>query len=172
MALHQQMFTSKWLWRIFPVFFPLFFFIHVLFLSLATIRVLSSPRCYVFFSFSLLSFLVSFFLFLLILLFFLLFNLSDIKFRVGRGQRWIQEDAEWCATRRECESRPRQIQNTAPDQTGQHKAAHWWVWVHVRTAPCPFGPLSLRGICSRTFPSADARFVKDKKCLFEQAKSP
>lgn len=59
---------------------------------------------------------------------------SDIEFRVGRGQRWNQEDTERRAARRERKSRPRQIQNAATDPTGQHQAADRRVWVHVRAA--------------------------------------
>lgn len=91
---------------------------------------------------------------LIILSSFLLFALSDFKFRVGRGQRRHQEDAEWRAARRERESGPRQIQNAATDPTGQHKAAHRRVRVHVRTTPLspPLYPtLSLiKGVSSRT----------------------
>lgn len=61
--------------------------------------------------------------------------LTDIEFRVGRSQRRHQEDPERRAARRERESRPRQIQNSAADPTGQHEAAHRRVRVYVRTAP-------------------------------------
>ncbi len=70
----------------------------------------------------------------------LLSDLSDIEFRVGPGQRRNQEDAERCATRRERESGPGQIQNAAPDPTGQHEAAHRRVRVHVKTAPPSLRP--------------------------------
>lgn len=90
---------------------------------------------------------------------FLLFDLPDIKFRVGRGQRWNQEDAERCAARRECKSRPRQIQNAAADPTGQHEAAHRWVWVHVRTAP-----LSLRGCRPELCPPGCSIFMDNRCC--------
>lgn len=62
-------------------------------------------------------------------------SLIDIEFRVGRSQRRHQEDPERRAARRERESRPRQIQNSAADPTGQHEAAHRRVRVYVRTAP-------------------------------------
>lgn len=61
--------------------------------------------------------------------------LIDIEFRVGRSQRRHQEDPERRAACRERESRPRQIQNSAADPTGQHEAAHRRVRVYVRTAP-------------------------------------
>lgn len=136
----------KWLSCIFPFFFSLFF----LYASS------SAHSCFpslLFFSLLLLlSVFLYFLLFSATFLSFPLFDLSDSKFRVGPGQRRNQEDAERRAARRERESRPRQIQNAAPDPTGQHEAAHRWVWVHVRT------------VCSLTSPSGGCLIFTDNRC--------
>ena len=108
-----------------------------------------------------LTFLFFLFFFFFFFLSSLLSALSDFKFRVGPGQRWNQENSERRAARRERKSRSRQVQNVAPDPTGQHEAAHRRVRVHVRTLLGYLLPnFSPRSGCSVLF----CFFPTDNRC--------
>lgn len=65
-----------------------------------------------------------------------LFSGPDL--RAGSGAWWIQEHPERPSSLRERPGRPRQIQNPATDQTGQHQAEDRRVWGLIR-GPRPLG---------------------------------
>lgn len=69
--------------------------------------------------------------------------LSGPDLRAGSGTWRIQEHPEWPSSLWERAGRPRQIQDSATDQAGQHQAEDRRVWSFIRrllapSATCPF----------------------------------